>query len=327
MVRALVTGATGFVGTALCRELVANGYQVRAVHRVTSKRELLEGLDVEWFEGDVRDAERMKSACEGQDLVFHIAALFREAKHPDEVYEAINIEGTRNVLEAAASAGVQYTVHCSTVGVHSHIPNPPAAEDEEYRPADIYQRTKCVGEKVALEHFRNESPRGAVIRPAMIWGPGDQRTLKLFRGISRKRLPVIGSGKTMLHWVMVDDLARAFRLVGEQQPESGSVYIVAGERAVTMNELYTAIASETGSEVLPFRVPALPLQLAGSICEALCVPFGWEPPLYRRRVDFFTKTRSFDITKVSKEVGYRPSRSFEGEVHVIAEWYRSKGWL
>ena len=137
----------------------------------------MEKLGVNIFQGDVRDFGSIKNAMQGVEYVFHIAALFREAKHNDDVYFDVNVGGTRNVLDLCEELKVKRMVHCSTVGVHSHIPNPPADEQEEFRPGDIYQETKCEGEKLAQERFKSGRVDGVVVRPAMIWGEGDLRTV------------------------------------------------------------------------------------------------------------------------------------------------------
>ncbi|MGI6525118.1 MAG: NAD-dependent epimerase/dehydratase family protein [Bdellovibrionota bacterium] len=327
MAKVLVTGSTGFVGSYLCKELTNSGYTVRALIRDDSKRDVLKGVPVEFVHGDITDRTSLLNAMDGVESVFHIAAIFREAKYADSVYFEVNTKGVQNVFEAAVEKGVTRVIHCSTGGVHSHIPNPPANEREPYRPADVYQLSKCEGEKVALEFIRSGKIQGSIIRPAMIWGPSDRRLLKLFKGISRRLLPIIGDGKTLFHWILVTDLARAFRLANETPAANGQVYIIAGRRPVTIRETYQAIAKEAGVKVLPFRLPAPPLQLIGTILEKICVPLSIEPPLYRRRVDFFTKTRAFDCSKAQRDLGYQAEHTFEEEVHIIYQWYKRNGWL
>ncbi len=327
MKTAVVTGANGFVGSHVVRELLAHGYTVRALHREGSDTSTIDDLNIAKFVADIRTPETLNAPFEGADVVFHIAALFRQAKHPDSVYYDINVAGTENVINAAKKYSIPRIVHCSTVGVHSHIPNPPASEDEDYRPGDIYQVTKCEGEKLALNAFRDGGIHGTVIRPAMIWGPGDTRTLKLYRGIAKRKFPLIYWDKTYLHWVMVTDLARAFRLAAEKDIKSGEVFIIAGKRHILMKELFTLIAEQFDVKPPPFALPALPFQLAGDVCELLCKPIGIEPPIYRRRVDFFTKTRSFSIKKAQDLLGYEPAGDVSDEVKTIAEWYRKNGWI
>ncbi len=327
MKKALITGANGFVGSHLCRHLLENGYQVRAMHRASSDLSTLSGLDLELIAGDVRNIDEVRRAVAGQDVVFHIAALFREAGHPDSVYYDVNVQGVKNVFDAAIEAGVKKVIHCSTIGVHSHIPDPPANEEEEFRPGDVYQNSKYEGEKLAQGYYRSGKIGGAIIRPAMIWGPGDKRTLKLFRGIARGTMPLIGTGKTLVHWILVTDLVRAFRLAAEKDVPAGRVFIIAGDRPLSMQYLYQTIAGAFSKKPPWLRVPALPLQILGSIMETICVPFGIEPPLYRRRVDFFTKTRAFDCSRAKKELGFLPEHSFEDEVAYIAGWYKEQGWI
>jgi len=328
--KVLVTGATGFLGSALSRKLLDEGAELTALVREGSDPETIQCLRTKGAKiavGDVTDRDRVLKVVSGQDYVFHIAALFRQAKFADDVYYRINVDGVRNVLDAVENSSVKRLVHCSTVGVHSHIINPPANEGEEYRPGDIYQHTKCEGEKLVQDRMKGGKLDAVVVRPAMIWGDGDRRTLKLFRGIRKRRFPIIGSGKTLCHWVYIHDLVEGFLLAAEKENASGNTYIFAGERAVTIEELVCTSADAIGVRPLPFKIPARPVQELGSLVEMLCVPFGIEPPIYRRRVDFFTKDRAFDTTKARKELGFCPRYTFEDEVRQICRWYRENKWL
>ena len=156
----------------------------------------------------------------------------------------MNVEGTRKVIDVAESCGVRRMIHCSTIGVHSHIPKPPADESEPYRPGDIYQVTKCEGEKLAIERFASGPLEGVVVRPAMIWGEGDRRMLKLFKGVVRRRFPVIGDGKTLTHWVYVHDLVDGMLLAAERPEAVGQIYILAGETPVSISELVETVAEQ-----------------------------------------------------------------------------------
>jgi nucleoside-diphosphate-sugar epimerase len=324
---AAVTGATGFLGAVLCRKLLEDGRPVRAIYRNPDKLDALQGLDVETVQADVTDKAAIHAALEGGDTLYHVAALFREQGVADSVFWDINLEGTRNVLTAAEAQGVRRMVHCSTVGVHSHILSPPADETEDYRPGDIYQESKCEGEKLALEWFRAGRIDGCVVRPAMIWGPGDNRTLKLYRGIARRCMPVIGSGKIQLHWVLVDDVARGLMLAGDAEKSTGEAYIIAGQAPVNISDLFALIAKHTGTKPIGIRVPAWPVQMVGEVVERICRPLGIEPPIYRRRVDFFTKARAFDWSKAREQLGYEPGQSLDEEVRLIVESYKKLGWL
>jgi len=325
-----ITGSTGFVGSHLCTRIMSAGIKPNLLVRKTSDPELVsefKSRGAKIFYGDVSDKDAVEKALDGCSHVFHIAALFREAKHDDARYYEVNVEGTRNVLDACAAQNVERLAHCSTVGVHSHIPNPPANESEEYRPGDIYQETKCEGEKLAAEYFKAGKVNGVVIRPAMIWGEGDKRMLKLFRGVKKRSFPIIGDGRTMTHWVYVHDLVDGFILAATKPEALGQTYILAGKRAASISELVETVADCAGVKPLPVKVPARPVQILGDITETVCRPLGVEPPIYRRRVDFFTKDRHFDIGKAEKELGYVPRLSFKEEVSNIYNWYNQQGWL
>ena len=327
MSRVLVTGATGFAGGHLARRLLDDGLEVRALVRPGTDAECLIRAGAEVVRGDLSVSESVRAAMAGVETVYHIAALFREAKHPDSAYWAANYDGTINMLSAAHQAGVRRFVHCSTVGVLGHIADPPADETTPYNPGDVYQRSKCEAEQAALEFQRTHGLPVVVIRPAGIYGPGDVRWLKLFRSIARGRFAMIGSGRTLIHWIYVSDLVDAFRLAAESPDCVGQVYIIAGERYVTLNELAGTIAKVVGARIPRLHVPMSPVRIASAICEDLCRSIRIEPPLYRRRVDFFVKNRAFCTQKARRELGYSPKVDLDEGIARTAAWYRDRGML
>src|SRR5918996_2916003 len=139
----LVTGATGFPGSHLVRSLVADGIPVRVIARSAERARQILPDGVEIIEGDIADPEVVERAMHGVGTVYHLAAVYREAKHPELRYREVNVEASRRLLEAAVQASVRRYVHCSTVGVHGHITDPPADEQTAYCPSDVYQATKC----------------------------------------------------------------------------------------------------------------------------------------------------------------------------------------
>ena len=323
--RVLVTGATGFTGGHLARTLAARGDTVRAL--VRSAAPALAAAGIETVTGDLRDAASIERAALGVDVVYHIAAIYRQAGLRDQEYRAVNAAAVRTVIEAAASAGVRRVVHCSTVGVHGDISHPPAAEDAPLKPGDIYQVTKLEGERIAREAAEDTEMEVVIVRPTGIYGPGDRRLLKLFRGVARSRFPILGSGNIYYHLTYIDDLVEGFRLCASVPAAAGRTYILAGAEVTTLNELVTIVAEEAHVKPPGMHLPVWPVWVAGALCEAVCVPFGIEPPLYRRRVDFFTKSRAFDISRARAELGYAPKVGLHEGVARTLAWYRSNGWL
>jgi nucleoside-diphosphate-sugar epimerase len=321
-----LTGATGYTGGRLARALAARGDSVRALARRGSARPEAAG-DVRWVEGDLREAGPLATLVEGADAVAHVAAVYRTAGHPDSYYREVNVGGTERLLEAAARAGVRKFVHTSTVGVHGDVDRPPADEDTPFAPADVYQRTKAEAETLTLDFAARRGLPVAVVRPGAIYGPGERRLLKLFRAIARRRYALVGSGEAFYHPVYIDDLVDGYLLALDRPEANGQAFIVAGPRYVSQRELAQIIARHTGGGILPFRLPASPVRWAAALVEAACVPLGIEPPLHRRRVDFWTKNRAFSIEKARRVLGYAPRVDLDEGVRVTAEWYRQAGWL
>jgi nucleoside-diphosphate-sugar epimerase len=325
----LVTGAAGFTGRALALRLIHDGYKVRGSIRPDGNQDTADliAAGVEIVQADMGNPADCTRITKGCGYIFHIAALFRRADAPDKEYYRINRDATQDLLDAAQKAGVEKVVHCSTIGVCGHIDTPPANEETPYNPGDIYQITKMEGEKIALEVFRSGQIRGTVIRPASIYGPGDLRLLKLFRMIFRGRFLIIGSGKPTFHTVYIDDLVEGFIRGMESKDADGDLFIIAGEKYVPLNELFRIIANALGVKAPWMRIPAWPVQLLGTIVEKICIPLKVSPPIYRRRVDFFTKSRAFDIAKARKILGYVPKVSLEEGIRRTSEWYRNEGLL
>jgi nucleoside-diphosphate-sugar epimerase len=218
-------------------------------------------------------------------------------------------------------------VHCSTGGVHGHIARPPANEDAPFNPGDVYQETKLEAERAARTFGDRTGFDVVVARPIGIYGPGDTRFLRMFRGLARGRFPMIGSGKPYYHLTFIDDLVEGFRLCGTIPAAKGRTYILAGPRYTTLEQLVAMVAKELNVAPPRFHWPVWPFWTAGLLCEIVCVPLRIEPPIFRRRVDFYTKSRAFDTTRARTELGFAPGVDLEEGIRKTADWYRREGLL
>jgi len=324
-----VTGGTGFTGSYLVSRLVKEGNEVTVLARKSSNTEKLKKLGVNLVLGDITDKNLVNSAVKDMDMVYHLAAVWRESGGiPKRVFWDVNVNGTKNILEASLHANIERFIHCSTCGVLGHIANPPADETYPYNPGDIYQKTKCEGEKLALEYFHKKGLAGVVVRPTGIYGPGDLRFLKLFKSINDGKFIMVGKGDVLYHLTYIDDLIEGIMLCGKRKNALGQTYLIGGDKYVSLNELVALIAKVLNVPVPQKHFPFFwPVWTAALACEIVCKPFGINPPVFRRRVDIFRKNRAFDISKARKELGYEPKVSLEEGIKETAEWYKKEGYL
>ena len=326
MNKVLVTGATGFTGLSLCKRLVANGKVVVAFVRPTSNVADLRALGVECRTVDIKDRNDVMNHFECFDLVYHVAAAYRSEHAERDEFRLVNVEATRNMLDAAKKNGIKRFIHCSTVGVQGEIEDAPASEEYRFKPGDHYQQSKLEGELLARKYF-DDGLEGVVIRPVGIYGPGDTRFLKLFRPINKGRFFLVGNGKTLYHMTYIDDLIEGFILAGERPEAIGEVFTIAGERYTPIRELIDTIADVLGKPRPKIQIPFLPVYLASVICDKVCRTLGLSPPLYPRRVEFFQLDRAFSIDKARRLLGYQPKTSLKKGLQLTADWYKAQGLI
>jgi len=211
--------------------------------------------------------------------------------------------------------------------VHGDVEHPPANEDAPLKPGDVYQVTKLEGEHLARAAGSRLGIEVTIARPTGIYGPGDRRLLKLFRGVARRRWVTLGSGEIYYHLTFIEDLVDGLRLCGVHPAAANRTYILAGGEVTTLNALVRLVAEGAGVPVPTRHVPVWPFRAAGAVCEAVCAPLGIEPPIHRRRVEFFTKSRAFDIGRARTEIGYAPRIGLHEGIRRTLDWYRDHGWI
>jgi len=324
----LVTGATGFTGVNLTKKLVEAGMKVRAVARQSSDLSPLAGLDIQWVRGDVFDKNVISDAMDGQEYVFHIAAAYRDPSCTLEDYRNVHMKSTELIAkEAARSAQFKRLIHISTVGVHGHISRPPADELYPFDPGDDYQQTKLEAEQWLVEFAAVNKLAYTVIRPAAIYGPGDKRLLKVFKMAMKPYFFLLGQGKCLYHLVHVDDLTDALLVAATHPAALGEIFIIGNPEPLSIDGMARVVAGYFGRKLRVVRLPITPFFLAGDLCEMLCRPLGLQPPIYRRRVAFYSKDRAFDVSKMKDVLGFIPRNSNKDGLQETARWYAEQGWL
>jgi dihydroflavonol-4-reductase len=330
--RLLVTGGTGFIGSHLAEEGRRRGAEVtvlgltdRPEERANADRLARQGVEV--IPGSITDTELCGRAARGATHIFHLAVAMREGGKKDEFFEAVNLEGTRRLLEAAAAARVERFVYCSTIGIYGHRVPGVTREDAPLAPGNVYERTKVAAERMVRELA---PPRGlpyVILRPADVYGPRDQRLLKLFRGVSRGRFPLFGPGAGRRHMIYVDDVVSAFFLACERSEALGEALILAGPRPCTLRELIELVRRETGVSRFGVRLPLPPMLAVAAAVEDACRVLHLDPPIYRRRMDFFRTDSEFDTSRARQVLGWSPRVELADGVRRTLADYRGSGAL
>lgn len=324
--RVFITGATGFLGGALARALAREGADVHALARPTANRNALDDVPISWHEGDVTSPHTLNGELSKSTWIIHAAGRLGQAGVPEETYHRINVDGTRNVLEAARRAGSGVRVlHVSTPGVLGTTLREPASEFQPYAPNNPYERSKAAAERVALD-FAAQGLPVVIARPGFIYGPGDHHVLKLFKAVRDGRFFYIGGGQNLCHPTYITDVVIGL-LACLEKGRLGEVYQFTGPRPVTFRELGETIAATLSVRRPWLNVPQWSV-LAGATClEALGRVARWTPPLSRTGVDFFSADRVFSWRKAHEELGYTPTRDLATGVALTVDWYRRHGWL
>jgi nucleoside-diphosphate-sugar epimerase len=324
----LVTGGTGFTGQELLRQLVATPAKIRVIARSQKKADQL-GLDgIEWFIGDVFDPAIIEQAMAGVNYIFHVAAAYREAKISDETYTHVHIDSTKLLAEQALKQeDFKRFLHVSTVGVHGHIDEPPADENYRFAPGDIYQTTKTEAEEWIKSFAKDNAMPLTVVRPAAIYGPGDERLLKVFKMAKLPVVPIIGFGQCLYHMIHVEDLAAMMITLSQAEAADGEVFICGNKNPIPFKDMISIIAGGMQRPARFIRLPAWPFFLLGDICEFIFPKLGMEPPIYRRRVAFFTKDRAFNTQKVRSIDGIAYRYSDKDGLLATLDWYQKHNWL
>jgi dihydroflavonol-4-reductase len=327
-VRALVTGATGFVGAAVARALLREGWEVRALARKGSDRRNLRPIAVEVVEGDLADNTSLERALAGCEALFHVAADYRlGAFDPEQLYRT-NVEGTRNILNAAREAGVRrvvYTSSVATIGIPKD--GTPGSEETPSTLADMighYKRSKFLAEEVAREAARSGSSV-VIVNPSTPIGPGDVKptpTGQLVFDAAAGRMPAyVDTGLNIVH---VDDVA-AGHLLAFHRGQVGERYILGGQD-MTLREILAEIARLVGRKPPSVRLPSGVVMPIAYIAEGVARVTGRSTRITVEGVRMARKRMFFSSAKAARELGYQwraPTQAFSDAI----AWFQGQGLL
>lgn len=325
----LVTGATGFVGTAVARALIAAGRRVRALSRPNSDRRNLAGLDLEIAEGSLEDTSSLARAVAGCGALYHVAADYRLwVPDPRAMYRA-NVDGTRALMIAALAAGVERVVYTSSVAVLGlHADGTPSDETTASTVDDMvgpYKRSKFLAEAEVRQLIVTGKLPAVIVNPSTPIGPRDIKPTPTGRMIveaASGRMPAfVDTGLNLVH---VDDVARG-HLMAEEQGRVGERYILGGEN-LSLAEILRRIAAIVGRAPPTVRLPLPVVWPVACVAEAWGRLTGREPLVTFDSLRMARKKMYFSAAKAERELGFRARPANEALADAIA-WFRSAGMV
>ncbi|PKN19343.1 MAG: hypothetical protein CVU71_07485 [Deltaproteobacteria bacterium HGW-Deltaproteobacteria-6] len=321
---ALVSGATGFLGSRLSATLALRGYRVRALARPTSDLSRLSKLGVEIVLGDVNDRDSLARAAAGQRVVFHTAGKVADWG-PAAEFMAVNRDGTANIIDACLRAGVAQLVHLSSLTVLG-LPRDGRRVDEQSpytaAPPDPYTQSKIAAEKLVRAAHGQQGLATTVIRPGVIWGAGDATIMPRIVALMRRgRMPCLGRGDNLLGLSHVDNLSLGCALAAENAAASGQIYHITDDELITLHQALTAIADAYHTARPQFHVPVRAVKAAAALVELAARLRGSSrpPAITRYGVRLLACHCRYDIGKARRELGYAPSVSFTEGIAKLEE--------
>jgi nucleoside-diphosphate-sugar epimerase len=322
--RVLITGATGFLGTHLVRRLRAEGTCVRVLARSMTKAQPLLQQGVDLVVGDIVERAAVRAALDDVAVVYHLAGQLFMPGVPAADYHKTHVEGTRTLLSVCRERPrLERLVHCSTTGVLGTTGTHAANEAAPYRPTNAYEEAKARAEVLV----RASGFPAVIVRPGLVYGPGDLHLLGFFRAIQRRQFRPIGRRSVWLHPIYIDDLTEALVRCGHHSRAVGECFHIAGTEPVTIAQLAATIARAEGVAPTRGRIPlpaARAVALAGEILPARLKPLA---PLTRSRLDFLTHSRVYNVTKARHVLDFAATIDLPTGIERSVAWYHQHGYL
>ncbi|MBL8116027.1 MAG: NAD-dependent epimerase/dehydratase family protein [Anaerolineae bacterium] len=323
--RVLLTGATGFLGGATAVILAGQGAQVRALARRPEKGVFLKSREnIEIVQGDITDAERMRSVSEGCDYVVHVAAALGGTL---KYQERMNVEGTRNVMLGAASAGVKRVVHVSSIAVYGYHYEGDITEDFIQKPGRVpYNITKSQAEMVVREIGTAHDVPYSIIRPGMIYGPRSNAWTKTIFRLARLRpTPFLGDGSGFVHPIYVDDVVSMIVAALTHPMAVGEAFNCSADPAPTWRAFIGGYSQLAGHSRW-LALPVFPMKIISPLIETLLTLRG-EPQELPALITFLSAHKTYRTTKAQELLGWSAQVSLQTGIQRCAPWLREQGLL
>ena len=319
----MVLGGTGFLGSHVVERLAKRDPDITIVSR-TEKGVRHRSIDIA-----THDAQHaLDKVLAHASTVVNLTGILARPTLRREAYTRLHVDGTHRVVDALAHAKVERSrlIHVSTTGVLGPTTTTPRDEETIPAPGTVYEQTKLEGETIALA-ARRPGREVVIVRPGLVYGPGDLHLLSWFRAIAQGTYCPIGGGKALWQPIFVDDLVRGIEAALDVPAADGQTFHLAGAERVTVGELGERIAQAMGRPAPTTAIPRGLAMAAGAIFEAVYTPLRRDPPLSRARVRTMTENRVYAIERAERLLGFRPAVPLSDGLAATVAWYRSQGLL
>jgi dihydroflavonol-4-reductase len=323
--RALVTGANGFLGQWLCRRLLSRGDSVVARVRRASDVSALVALGATVSEGDLTRSEGLRGALQGVDVVFHLAGL-RKAPAREPFFE-VNAEGTRHICEAMLEAGARRLALCSSLGAMGPSTlERPHVESDPFRPTDDYGASKAEGERIAWTYAGRLEV--TVLRPPRIFGPEDRENLPFVRIVRKGWMLDLSGPPRPLSIIDIEDTVTAFLLLADSPRAVGEAYFVEAGTAVTLEHIQRVCAQALGVKPRSLKIPETGLRALAVVADGTAALLGRTLPLSRSLArQLLAPAFTCSAEKLRTQLGFKPAFTADASIARAAKWYLDQGWL
>ncbi|MDA3934339.1 MAG: NAD-dependent epimerase/dehydratase family protein [Gammaproteobacteria bacterium] len=324
--RVLVTGANGFIGSNLCRALLAKGYAVAGLVRASSDLSFLTGLDdVDLVTGDINDRAALAAAMQATSVVFHTAGFVADWGCWSEFHSA-NVAAVHHVMTAARAAGVRRVVHLSSASVYGFPGGVDVTEEHRFtaRPGDHYSSSKLAGEQAAMS-YHGHGIEVNVIRPATVYGPNDRTTtLKLAAALEQGKFGYVDGGRHLLAPVYIDNLVQLLLLAARSDAAAGEAFNVTDDGYVSWREFIAWMAEDLGCRNPGLSLPRSVVWPLAVVLEAVARTVGMQasPLINKYRIRAVMDDHHYSADKAKRLLGYRPSVDTREGVRRTIDWYR-----
>lgn len=325
----LITGATGFIGSHLVDFLLKKGIKPEYIRLIVLPGDSMSNLPKRKFDifyGDIRNKLDVNKSLKGINVVYHLAAktVFEGKTYED--FKDTNVEGTRNIINAAIKVKVKKFIFFSSIAVYGlpayvgEIIN--WDEKQPKKPAEVYGKSKLVAEEIVVEAHNKYQLPTVIIRPTTVYGPRDhQGVVELYKVIEKGLFALIGDGKNKVDYVYVKDLVRG-AYQAQIHAKNGSDYILGGGNPISFRYLVDSVSKSLNRKITNISIPKPIAMIVAYMLDLTGKSFGFRSPLFPNRVKIMTTNCYFDISKAKHDLRYNPTIDFKEGAVLTASWYK-----